>query len=148
MKKVVYHIFIALLILILKSEACVDTCTSWTTETTCAETCNECKTVDVADPSYTNKTITTLPFEFNYSQADLNPSNNTCSSTSCGTKTCTGTTTDSNKTIPTSWSTGACQLTPNNKLPAQLSCKYKDHYCHSYCTKWVTNDVCASTSCI
>lgn len=123
---------------------CTTTCSSYTTCTTCTGTCNRCLYSNVADPAFTNKSINNLPFEFNYSQVDLNTSNDTCSSSECGSKTCTGTTVDANKTLPTSWQTGACTLTPNNKIPAVLNCRYKDFYCDSYCSKWESYSCCAA----
>lgn len=123
---------------------CTTTCSAYTTCTSCVGTCNSCNYSYVPDPQYTNKPVNNLPFEFNYSQSDLNPGNNSCGSTECGTRNCTGSTTDANKTLPASWATGACSLTPNNRIPATLNCRYKDYYCSTYCSKWTSYSCCAS----
>lgn len=121
---------------------CVTTCKSYTTCSTCVGTCNSCSFTTVADPEYTNKLINNLPVEFRYSKEDLNPGNNSCTSTECGTKTCAGVTTDSNKTLPANWESGACTLTPSNSVPARLNCRWRDYYCGTHCAKWETYSCC------
>lgn len=121
---------------------CVTTCQTFATCTRCLETCNHCLSTSVADPAVTNLVVNKLPVEFNYSKDDPNPSNATCTSTQCGTKTCTGTTTDSNKSLPASWATGACTMTPSNSMPAQISCRYKDFYCAPYCSSFESYQCC------
>ena len=122
---------------------CVTTCESYKTCTRCLDTCNHCLSTSVPDPAATNLSVNNLPVQFNYSKEDPNPNNATCTSTRCGTKTCTGTTTDSNKTLPAAWTSGACTMTPSNSIPATISCRYKDFYCAEYCTNFETYECCA-----
>jgi hypothetical protein len=123
-------------------EECTTTCSSYTTCTTCLGTCNSCLYTTVPDPDVTNKSVTSLPIDFIYSHDDTNKANDTCESTECSTKTCTGKTNDENRSLPAAWKGDACTLAPNNKIPATLNCRYRDYYCSSYCTRSETYSCC------
>ena len=103
----------------------------------CDGTCNQCGSFYQPDSSYPKK-VNVLPFNFNYSHADTNGGNDVCGSSDCGTKNCNaGTTFYSNTRLPANG--GYCTLTPNNRIPASLSCGYADGYCQTYCSRGHTN---------
>lgn len=134
----------------LAEDVCTTTCSSYTTCTTCIGTCNKCAYTTVADPLVTNKSVTSLPIDFVYSHDDTNKANDTCESTDCGSKTCTGRTNDENHSLPAAWKGDACTLNPSNKIPATLNCRFRDYYCSSYCTRTESYSCCESytTTCV
>lgn len=76
--------------------------------------------------------VTQLPINFNYSHADTNPGNDSCSAYT-GTQNCAGpATTYTNNSLPAL--SGACTLTPAYSLPASLNCLWIDYTCNNHCT--------------
>ena len=119
-------------------------CSNWGTCSYCADTCNRCVNYTVQDPEYP-KNVVNLPLNFNYQKADDKSSNDSCSSSACGTKNCKApTTTFSANQLPVA--PGACILDPNDRIPSSLNCKYKDGACVTYCSKTVSYSCCTSGS--
>ncbi|MCJ8277597.1 MAG: hypothetical protein HRT44_10100 [Bdellovibrionales bacterium] len=119
-------------------------CDSYGTCSYCADTCNRCQLQNKPDPEYP-KEVNFLPFNFNYAKDDDITSNDVCNSTACGTKNCNaGTTRYSENNLPAR--RGACELTPDNQMPATLNCEYRDGSCVTYCSRTETYSCCTSGS--
>ncbi len=100
----------------------------------CVGTCNYCGYGMVADRPDFPKTVNTLPMQFSYSRGDTNTGNDVCGSSDCGTLNCNGgTTTYTANQLPAPG--GACALNPNNRLPGQFDCSWRDGYCATYCSR-------------
>ena len=123
------------------ANTCCDTCSG--TAYYCGHTCNACAIQTIQDPTYPRE-VKQLPINFHYTHNDPNAGNDVCSS-DCGTKYCASSTAYDNNRLPAP--AGACNLTPNNRLPAQLNCRMNDGYCYSYCDNWVPYTYSYSCNC-
>ena len=139
-----FIIFISILLLhsFSLAETCKNVCQSYGTCTTCVETCNRCQKALLQDPEYP-KAVTTLPVHFKYSKSDDITANDSCSSSACGTKNCNaGTTMYENDSLPAQ--SGFCELTPNDRIPAEFNCTFQDGSCQTYCSKTKSYSCCKS----
>ena len=123
--------------------ACQSVCNNWGTCTECVGTCNRCNYSEVADSEFTNKSLNNLPTLFKYSHGDTNTANDSCGSTDCGTLNCGGRESSaSNNKLPIQWSGDACSAADNSRVPTQVSCRWKDYSCQTYCSRYQDYSCC------
>jgi hypothetical protein len=84
-------------------------------------------------------TVNSIPFSWSHN--DVDTSNDNCSGSSGSCSCNAGATNYSSSSLPAP--AGACAWDDNRRLPAQLSCSWKDGRCNTYCDNWVSQTCCS-----